>query len=330
MQDTARNLGDENTRRDATPALAIRGLQKSYGATVALAGVDLEVEAGTILGLLGPNGAGKTSLVSIVAGLRRPDAGTVHVGGIDVVRAPQRARGLIGLAPQETGVYPPLSVRDNLRFFAGLAGLRRARAAGRASTRSPTRSVSTRCSTGGRPSSRAASGAGCTPRSRCCTGRSLVLLDEPTTGADVRTRIADPAARARARRRRIGGRLLDALPPRDRGARRVRHVHRPGRIVATRQHRRARPAVRIERARAHVRRRRSRRRARRRCARRRIDGAHPGRPTRPSRPPSCLACDSDRAPRICGRSRSCGRASNRCSSRSPVGATTRRRVEPVG
>src|SRR4249920_3601596 len=77
--------------RTTAPTLEIRGLEKSYGATVALAGVDLRVEAGTILGLLGPNGAGKTSLVSIVAGLRRPDAGHVQVCGIDVVHSPHAA-----------------------------------------------------------------------------------------------------------------------------------------------------------------------------------------------------------------------------------------------
>ncbi|HEX4778742.1 MAG TPA: ATP-binding cassette domain-containing protein, partial [Acidimicrobiia bacterium] len=82
-----------------TPFLDVRGVRKSYGRTVALDGVDLAVGEGTILGLLGPNGAGKTSLVSIVAGLRRPDAGTVHVAGIDVTREPGRARSLIGFAP---------------------------------------------------------------------------------------------------------------------------------------------------------------------------------------------------------------------------------------
>src|SRR5882672_2949891 len=79
----------------SSPTLAVEGLRKSYGTTRALAGVDLRVEAGTVLGLLGPNGAGKTSLVSIVAGLRRPDAGRVEVCGIDVVRTPQPARRLI-------------------------------------------------------------------------------------------------------------------------------------------------------------------------------------------------------------------------------------------
>ncbi|MGZ6964370.1 MAG: ATP-binding cassette domain-containing protein, partial [Acidimicrobiia bacterium] len=104
--------------------LEINDLRKSYGATVALDGVDLMAAPGTVLALLGPNGAGKTSLVSIVAGIRRPDAGTVRVRGIDVVRHPREACRNIGFAPQDTGVYLPLSVRDNLQFFAGLAGLR--------------------------------------------------------------------------------------------------------------------------------------------------------------------------------------------------------------
>ena len=151
--------------------LHIEDLHKAYGATLALAGVDLEVPRGTILGLLGPNGAGKTSLVSIVAGLRRPDRGRVQVGGIDAVGSPQRVRQLIGLAPQDTGVYPTLTVRDNLRFFAGLAGLRRSEAAdprrrGRRRAR-----ARRRCSTGAARSSRAASAAASTPRSRSCTGR---------------------------------------------------------------------------------------------------------------------------------------------------------------
>ncbi len=167
--------------------LAVTAVRKSYGDKVALAGVDLEVRAGTILGLLGPNGAGKTSLVSIVAGLRRPDAGTVLVGGIDVVRAPQRARGLIGLAPQETGVYMPLSVRDNLRFFGGLAGLRRTELRGRIDETAAALGLTELL---GRRVAELSGG----ERRRLHTAIALlhrpplVLLDEPTTGADVRTR----------------------------------------------------------------------------------------------------------------------------------------------
>ena len=187
MQDTGRHLGKSVVRPDAAPVLAIRGLHKSYGDTVALAGVDLEVAPGSIVGLLGPNGAGKTSLVSIVAGLRRPDAGTVHVGGIDVVRAPQRARGLIGLAPQDTGVYAPLSVRNNLRFFAGLAGMRRVE------QRERIDEIAGALGLDALLDRRAAELSG-GERRRLHTAIALlhrpllVLLDEPTTGADVRTR----------------------------------------------------------------------------------------------------------------------------------------------
>src|SRR5882724_5036712 len=109
---------------DLVPALEVVGVHKSYGATVALDGVDLVVEPGRIVGLLGRNGAGKTTLVSVVAGLLRADTGSVRVAGIDVARDASRARACIGLAPQETGVYLPLSVRDNLRFFGGLCDLR--------------------------------------------------------------------------------------------------------------------------------------------------------------------------------------------------------------
>jgi ABC-2 type transport system ATP-binding protein len=187
MSNTAQHFPTTIARGSRVPTLAIAGLQKAYGTTMALAGVDLEVPAGTILGLLGPNGAGKTSLVSIVAGLRRPDAGTVHVGGIDVVRDPQRARGLVGLAPQDTGVYMPLRVRDNLRFFAGLAGMRRAEQRARIDE------IADALGLVALLDRRAADLSG-GERRRLHTAIALlhrpplVLLDEPTTGADVRTR----------------------------------------------------------------------------------------------------------------------------------------------
>jgi ABC-2 type transport system ATP-binding protein len=167
--------------------LTIRGLRKAYGSTVALAGVDLDVEPGTILGLLGPNGAGKTTLVSIVAGLRRPDAGTVTVAGVDVARDPARAQRHLGLAPQETGVYLPLTVRDNLRFFGGLAGLRRQ------DLRRSVDAVADALGLSHLMDRRAAELSG-GERRRVHTAIALlhrpklVLLDEPTTGADVRTR----------------------------------------------------------------------------------------------------------------------------------------------
>ncbi len=177
----------DDRRAPGSPTLTVRGLRKSYADAIALDGVDLDVAPGTILGLLGPNGAGKTTLVSIIAGLRRPDAGTVHVGDIDVVRSPQRAQTVIGLAPQDTGVYLTLTVRENLRFFAGLAGLRRA------ARRESVESVASALGLEALLDRRALSLSG-GERRRLHTAIALVhrpglvLLDEPTTGADVRTR----------------------------------------------------------------------------------------------------------------------------------------------
>ena len=103
--------------------LKVEGLEKSYGSRPVLAGVDLEIAPGEIVALLGPNGAGKTTLVSIVAGLRRADAGSVRVGEVDALSEPKRARPLMGLAPQELGVYPTLTARRNLMLFGELASL---------------------------------------------------------------------------------------------------------------------------------------------------------------------------------------------------------------
>jgi ABC-2 type transport system ATP-binding protein len=104
--------------------LRIEGLRKRYGDVDVLRGVDLEADAGRVVALLGPNGAGKTTLVSIVAGLRTADGGTVTIAGVDALRDPWSTRGMLGLAPQELGIYSPLSVHRNLVFFGEVAGLR--------------------------------------------------------------------------------------------------------------------------------------------------------------------------------------------------------------
>jgi len=103
--------------------LHIEGLKKTYGEVVALRGVDMDVSAGEIVSLLGPNGAGKTTIVSIVAGLRRADAGVVEVDGLDALRRSAEVRRRIGLAPQDLGMYPVVSVRNNFRLFGRLSGL---------------------------------------------------------------------------------------------------------------------------------------------------------------------------------------------------------------
>ena len=106
-------------------ALAITGVYKSYRNVSALRGVDLEIEPGEIVALLGANAAGKTTLISTAAALCRPDAGGVWVDGVNMLTHPERGRRRLGVATQETGVYPSLSVRDNLRFFGELVGLKR-------------------------------------------------------------------------------------------------------------------------------------------------------------------------------------------------------------
>src|SRR6201999_3985148 len=81
---------------------------------------------GEIVGLVGRNGAGKTTFVEVVTGLTRPDEGRVTIGGVDALRDRRGARALIGLAPQEQALYLPATVREHLRLFGALAGLRSA------------------------------------------------------------------------------------------------------------------------------------------------------------------------------------------------------------
>ena len=109
--------------RGTGPVLQVDGLVRAYGDVRAVDGVSLRVDPGETFGLLGPNGAGKTTTILLIAGLLRPDAGTVHVAGIDTAADPIRAKSHLGLVPQELAIYPELSARDNLRFFGRLQGL---------------------------------------------------------------------------------------------------------------------------------------------------------------------------------------------------------------
>jgi len=164
------------------------GLTKRYGETQALAGIDLTVPAGTVLGVLGPNGAGKSTAVRILTTLARPTSGWAKVAGHDVVAQAGEVRRRIGVTAQDATLDDALTGRQNLRLIAELAGLRRGPAAARATellerfelTFAAERQV--RGYSGGM-------------RRRLDLAASLVahppllFLDEPTTGLDPTSRV---------------------------------------------------------------------------------------------------------------------------------------------
>jgi ABC-2 type transport system ATP-binding protein len=158
------------------------------GAVQALAGLDLVAGAGQVTAVLGPNGAGKSTLVRAVATLVRPDSGRLTVAGIDAARHPEQVRRVIGLAGQHAAVEPALTGRENLVMVARLFGHRRA--AAHAAAQSVLTQLGLEDS-----ADRVVRGYSGGMRRRLDLGASLVgaprllLLDEPTTGLDPRSRM---------------------------------------------------------------------------------------------------------------------------------------------
>lgn len=103
--------------------LEARGLVRRYGDRTPVDGVDLDLHAGELFGLIGPNGGGKSTLLLLLAGLVAPTEGTVTVDGRPTTALATEATGAIGLVTAEPGLYPLLTGRENLHFFAGLHGL---------------------------------------------------------------------------------------------------------------------------------------------------------------------------------------------------------------
>ena len=171
-----------------TPIIEARGLTKRFGKVRALDGLDLVAESGRVTALLGPNGAGKTTFISAVATLLRPDAGELRVAGIDAAADPRRVRRVIGLAGQFASVEPAMTGRENLELVARLFGLDRRRRA----RRPPSVLERLGLAEAGDRLVRTYSGG---MRRRLDLGASLVgrprllLLDEPTTGLDPRSRL---------------------------------------------------------------------------------------------------------------------------------------------
>lgn len=164
-------------------AVVVEGVAKSYGSVVALDGVDLAIERGTVYGLLGPNGAGKTTLVRILTTLIRPDRGRATVEGLDVVSQAAMVRSRIGLAGQAAAVDELLTGRENLEMVGVLYNL------SRPEIRKRTDEVLGRIELGAAADRSVKTYSGGMRRrldlAASLVGRPDVLfLDEPTTGLD--------------------------------------------------------------------------------------------------------------------------------------------------
>src|ERR1700730_15234602 len=173
--------------RSSASAVHIEGVSKRFGATIALAGVDLDVTEGTVFGLLGPNGAGKTTLARVLATLLVPDAGRAAGFALDVVYDAPPVRELLGLTGQFAAVDEILSGRENLQMFGRLFDLSRDEARRRATALLERFQLTDAAD---RPA-RTYSG-GMRRRldlaSSLLTRPRILFLDEPTTGLDPRSR----------------------------------------------------------------------------------------------------------------------------------------------
>ncbi len=104
-------------------AVRVDRLEKTLGTNKVLRGISLEANSGEIFGLLGPNGAGKTTTLRVICTLLAPDAGSVEVLGFDTRTAPEEVRRRVGVVTADIGVYPRLTARENIAYFAELSGV---------------------------------------------------------------------------------------------------------------------------------------------------------------------------------------------------------------
>jgi ABC-2 type transport system ATP-binding protein len=116
----------------AGPAIVVKGLHKTFGKKEAVAGIKLEIAAGSLAGLVGPNGAGKTTSLSMMTGLLRPDSGHILISGRDVWADPPAAKAIIGVVPAEVRLFERLSGDEMLQYAGRLRGLSAGEARSRA------------------------------------------------------------------------------------------------------------------------------------------------------------------------------------------------------
>jgi ABC-2 type transport system ATP-binding protein len=168
--------------------LRFAGVRKTYGKTVALEALDLEIRRGEVFGLLGPNGAGKSTTVGLAVGLLEPDRGTIELEGVGPPTE-VAARARIGITPQALALYEELSAEENLRFFGVLHGLEGTALAARVAWALEFVGLTPRA----RDRASTYSG-GMKRRLNLAIGvvhdPPLLLLDEPTVGVDPQSRNA--------------------------------------------------------------------------------------------------------------------------------------------
>ena len=170
-------------------SLVAEDLHKSFGAVVAVAGVSFAAGPGRILGLLGPNGAGKSTTVNMLAGLLRPDRGSVRVAGRVLAGDADPAKRALGLVPQEIALIEELPARTNLEIFGALYGLAGRELALRCDAALELTSLADR---GGDPPREFSGGMKRRLNIACALLHqpAVLLLDEPTVGVDPQSRNA--------------------------------------------------------------------------------------------------------------------------------------------
>jgi len=107
----------------ASPLIEVQDISRNFGTLTAVDGASFSVRSGTICGVIGSDGAGKTTLLRIVATMIKPSRGRVLLQGLDVVRQRSEAKNLMGYMPQRFGLYPDLTVGENLNFFMDIFGI---------------------------------------------------------------------------------------------------------------------------------------------------------------------------------------------------------------
>jgi len=181
-------ITDPSSAICADASISAQGISKRFGKVQALNNINLVVEPGTVFALLGPNGSGKTTLVRILTTLLKPDSGTAHVAGYDVIREAHSVRGMLGLAGQYPAVEEILTGRENLEMIGKLYHLGKQKAKARANELLETfelsdvanRKVKTYSGGMRRRLDLAAT---------LVASPSILFLDEPTTGLDPRSRL---------------------------------------------------------------------------------------------------------------------------------------------